>query len=100
MDAQKQVWSNFVALERACSNLPASSGDPIARMDQTPGEPMSRRTRVTEQLSTEIVRLYQAGQPSRLVAEELGISKSTVLKVLRSKAITARPTGARYSPLA
>lgn len=87
--------SIVVALERAWSNLPASREASTAA-DQLPNEPTGRRIRVTEQLSIEIVRRYLAGQPSRLVAEQLGVSKSTVLKVLNRKQVPVRPVGSRY----
>ncbi|MFL6162702.1 MAG: helix-turn-helix domain-containing protein [Jatrophihabitantaceae bacterium] len=69
---------------------------PTVDAGQQPGDTSSRRIRVTEQLSAEIVRRYQAGQPSRLVAEQLGVSKSTVLKELRLHQIAVRPIGVRY----
>jgi len=51
---------------------------------------------MTPQLRADVVRRYQAGEPSRVVAEELGIGKATVLKVLRSEGIQLKPMGARY----
>lgn len=87
----------FVVLERAWSNLAVRSAVPAPTSDQDPGPAMPRgRTRVTPQLRAEVVRLYQAGAPSRVVAEELGIGKATVLKVLRSEDVTLRPVGVRY----
>lgn len=44
-------------------------------------------------LLAKIVRQHQAGQPSGLVAEQLGVSKSTVPKVLRTLRVEVRPSG-------
>ena len=54
------------------------------------------RTRLTERLKDRVVELYEAGSTSRMVAEELGIGKATVLKVLREREAAIRPWGGRY----
>ncbi|WP_374222384.1 helix-turn-helix domain-containing protein [Rhodococcus sp. KRD162] len=54
------------------------------------------RTRMTERLKDRVVELYETGSTSRMVAEELGIGKATVLKVLREREATVRPWGGRY----
>ncbi|MFY2787087.1 helix-turn-helix domain-containing protein [Rhodococcus sp. MALMAid1271] len=54
------------------------------------------RTRLTERLKDRVVELYETGSTSRMVAEEVGIGKATVLKVLREREVTVRPWGGRY----
>lgn len=51
---------------------------------------------MTPQLRAEVVRRYRAGEPSRIVSEELGLGKATVLKVLRAEGVPLKPVGARY----
>jgi hypothetical protein len=93
----KLAWSNFLVLERAWSNLIVRSAVPTPPPDdELPSTDPRRRTRVTPQLRAEIVRRYQAGEPSRLVAEELEIGKATVLKVLKSAGVKLKPTGGHY----
>ncbi|WP_407336109.1 helix-turn-helix domain-containing protein [Dietzia kunjamensis] len=41
----------------------------------------------------EVVSLYEAGQTSRAVAEELQIGRTTVLKVLKQEGVMIRPQG-------
>lgn len=68
---------------------PNSEGEPVPA-------PPRRRTRVTPPLRAEVVRRYLAGEPSRVVAEELGIGKATVLKALKIEGVAVRPVGVRY----
>jgi hypothetical protein len=51
---------------------------------------------VTDVLRSEVARRYIAGQPSQLIAEELHIGKTTVLKILRAANVAVRPVGVRY----
>jgi hypothetical protein len=86
-----------VVLERAWSNLAIRSAVPSAGSDEGPvAAAPRRRTRMTPHLRAEVIRRYQAGAPSRVVAEELGIGKATALKVLHADGIALRPVGARY----
>ena len=55
-----------------------------------------RRVRVTDRLRADVVSRYQAGETSRVVAEETGASKATVLKILAEAGVQIRPTGAHY----
>jgi hypothetical protein len=97
MDLLKLAKSNVVALERAWSNLSARFAVPTSNLDDKATSPQpGRRTRVTSRLRAEVVRRYEAGAPSREVAEELGIGKATVLKVLRTEGVQLKPMGARY----
>ncbi len=87
----------LVVLERAWSNLSTRSAVPPPEIEDEPApvEP-GRRTRVTPQLRADVVRRYQGGEPSRVVAEELRICKATVLKVLRAEGVELKPVGVRY----
>ncbi|WP_425564331.1 helix-turn-helix domain-containing protein [Nostocoides veronense] len=49
--------------------------------------------RVLEKDKDRIVQLYQSGQTSLEVAEEVGVAKSTVLRVLHERGIPIRPWG-------
>jgi hypothetical protein len=51
---------------------------------------------MTPRLRVEVIRRYQGGAPSRVVAEEQEIGTATVLKTLKSQSIPVRPIGARY----
>lgn len=43
-----------------------------------------------------MVQLYGSGMSSREVAEEVGVAKSTVLRVLQAAGVEVRPQGVRY----
>lgn len=49
--------------------------------------------RVLEKHKDRIVELYQAGKTSLEVAEEAGVAKSTVLRVLHERGVPIRPWG-------
>lgn len=49
---------------------------------------------MTDRLEQRIVELYVEGLSSRLVAVELGVAKSTVLRVLKAAGVPSPPTGA------
>lgn len=51
---------------------------------------------MTITLRADVVRRYAAGQTSQLIAEELHIGKTTVLKILRAVNVEVRPVGVRY----
>jgi len=42
------------------------------------------------------VDAYELGQTSRQVAEEFALGRTTVLKILRTAAVTIRPQGKKY----
>lgn len=56
-----------------------------------PGDPGRRR--VTRKDRAEVVRLYELGLPARAVAEQIGMSKGCVLKVLKASGVMMRPQG-------
>jgi ABC-type hemin transport system substrate-binding protein len=43
-----------------------------------------------------VARRYTTGEPSQLIAEELHIGKTTVLKILRAANVAVRAVGVRY----
>lgn len=53
--------------------------------------PFNRRIRISTQ--NRAVALYERGSSSREVAIELDIGRSTVLKILRMRAVDVRPRG-------
>ena len=55
-----------------------------------------RRSRVTTTLRADVVARYQRGESSRVIAENCGIAKSTILKILRTEGIEVRPWRVRY----
>lgn len=54
------------------------------------------RTRITKSLRARVVEMYVGGTTSRIVAHELDIGKSTVLKILKESDVERRPQGAKY----
>ena len=95
----------FVVLSRARMNLrwryrldaPGTAAGP--EREARPGGRAileGRRTRVTDRLEQRIVELYATGWSSRLVANELGVAKATVLRVLKAAGVGVRPRVARY----
>lgn len=58
--------------------------------------PQRQRARITSRLRADVVKAYQAGATSRLVAEEFNIGKSTVLKILSQAGVDRRPQGIKY----
>lgn len=60
------------------------------------GEERLVRQRVTDRLRGEVVRLYESGQSSRRVADEVNLARSTVLKILKQQGVVIRPPGTRY----
>ncbi|KAA1378323.1 helix-turn-helix domain-containing protein [Aeromicrobium fastidiosum] len=73
------------------NNLPAL-GSP-ARRDPSKAKPRAGRRRITEKDRRRIVELYERGVSSRAVASEVGLSKATVLNVLKSEHVVRRPPG-------
>jgi len=55
--------------------------------------PVAPSRRVLERDKDQIVELYLSGQTSLEVANEVGVAKSTVLRVLHERGIPIRPWG-------
>ncbi|MGV9825373.1 helix-turn-helix domain-containing protein [Gordonia sp. NPDC003429] len=83
----------MVVLAGAKANTPRSDKH---RADQAQPKQQRLRSRVTEQLRRDVVRLYEGGMTSRAVAEQVGLGRTTVLNVLRREGVVIRPHGARY----
>lgn len=103
---RKDTGSNvyfLVALASALPNTPVTRVVPTDRAvsdeagppaDPPPPAPPGRR-RVTRKDRAEIVRLYESGLSALAVAEQAGVSKTSVLNVLKSEGVTVRPWGSR-----
>lgn len=50
-----------------------------------------RRTRVTDGLERRTVELYEQGLSTRAVAEDTGIARTTVLRILKDRGVVMRP---------
>ncbi len=55
-----------------------------------------RRTRMTDRVEHRTVELYELGLSTRQVAEQVGIAKTTVLRVLKARGVMVRPQGVVY----
>jgi len=53
----------------------------------------SRRARMTDALSRQVVERYGAGENARAIAAALGVSKTAVYGVLHREGVPVRPTG-------
>jgi DNA invertase Pin-like site-specific DNA recombinase len=91
--------AGFVVLSRARLDLrwrkdadkPEQAGGPLR--EPGPGGRAvldGRRTRMTDSLEQRVVKLYGRGRSTRSVATELGIAKTTVLRVLKSRGVRPR----------
>ncbi len=56
--------------------------------------PKMRRVRVTQAMRQEVLDRYAAGDPTRVVAAAVGVSKTTVLAIVKQAGVT-RPWGVR-----
>lgn len=75
-------------------NLNTLDQVPAPSARSTPTRPPQRRLRRADE--AKICELYQQGMSSRRVAEEMGVAKSTVLRVLKAAKVEMRPWGVRY----
>lgn len=85
---------DLVALAQIKINTPHRLRPPSDRLRIGPS---SARTRVTAKHRTSIVELYVGGMSALAVAEEVGVAKATVLRILRQGGVGIRPQG-RHSP--
>jgi transposase-like protein len=51
---------------------------------------------VTDRLERQTVELYERGLSARAVAAEVGIARTTVLRILKSRGVNVRPAGVVY----
>lgn len=78
---------NFVALAQLTLNTPVVRESSTARVREV----VVKRRRVTGRDRAQIVELYNKGKSSRAVAQEVGVAKSTVLRVLGEAGVEMRP---------
>lgn len=83
----------IVALASFSANTPVALRPPAARLDD---RRQSGRRRITARDRAQIVALYEQGKSTRYVADEVGVSKATVLTVLKRANVPMRPVGAHY----
>ncbi len=92
----------LVVLRRASLNLRWRYRDQTAPLADAPERAAAtggrailggRRTRVTDTLEHQTVELYERGLSSRAVAAEVGIARTTVLRILKSRRVNVRPPG-------
>ncbi|QQM51881.1 helix-turn-helix domain-containing protein [Rhodococcus pyridinivorans] len=65
--------------------------------DQGISERRPFRSRITARTRAEAIELYNSGLSALDVAEQLGVGKSTVLKILKHEGVTVRPRGKRIT---
>ncbi|MGV9671358.1 helix-turn-helix domain-containing protein [Gordonia sp. NPDC003504] len=82
-----------VVLAGAKANTPRSA---VRRPEQAKPKHRRLRSRITEQLRSDVVRLYEDGMTSRAVAGEVGIGRTTVLNILKREGVEIRPHGVHY----
>ncbi|WP_203566307.1 helix-turn-helix domain-containing protein [Aestuariimicrobium ganziense] len=87
------TWTFLVALASFSANTPVALRPPAARLDD---RRQSGRRRITARDRAQIVELYEQGKSTRYVADEVGVSKATVLTVLKRANVPMRPVGAHY----
>jgi len=80
------------------AGLIAPDGKPIFRSDSSPeqisvSEPFKLNQRLNPAIVAEIVARYEAGEPSTALAVAFGISKGSVLKLLREAGTQIRNQG-------
>ncbi len=51
---------------------------------------------MTDRVEHRTVELYELGLSTRQVAEQVGIAKTTVLRVLKARGVMVRPQGVVY----
>ncbi len=49
-----------------------------------------------DKLEHRTVELYQQGLSTRLVAQEVGVARTTVLRILKARGVRVRPQGVVY----
>jgi hypothetical protein len=86
----------LVVLGRVNLNTRRSVNPPSARTS-TSAKPKGR-TRITTRLRADVVEYYSGGNVSALqAAEQFGLGKSTVLKILKEADVSVRKHGQRLS---
>lgn len=84
----------MVVLARLNSNTAVSLRPSTARLRV---RPPTGRTRVTAKHRQRVVDLYLTGRSALDVAEEMGLGKTTVLRILKEAAVLVRKQGRRLT---
>lgn len=84
----------MVVLALAKVNTPVALRPPAVR----PARPPMKRVRMTQEMRQEVLDRYRAGATTRVVAEAVGVSKTTVLTIVKLAGVT-RPWGVRHDRL-
>lgn len=87
--------SRLVALSQLTINPGVKSGPRADRL-RAPQPAMSAHRRITRSTKDQVVRLYERGIDSLNVAKQVGVAKSTVLRVLHERGVNVRPRGVKY----
>ncbi len=82
--------TSLVVLASANLNTPVALRPSAVRRVR----PKMRRVRVTQAMRQEVLDRYAAGDPTRVVAAAVGVSKTTVLAIVKQAGVT-RPWGVR-----
>jgi hypothetical protein len=80
------------------AGLLSPGGKPIARSDRSteqinPAQPFKLDQRMKAEILLEIVARYEAGEPSTAIAASFGLSKGSVIRLLREASIPIRNQG-------
>ena len=84
----------LVVLASANLNTPVALRPPAVR----PARPKLKRVRMTQAMRQEVLDRYATGDPTRVVAAAVGVSKTTVLTIVKQAGVT-RSWGVRYDYL-
>lgn len=80
------------------AGLISPDGRPIPRSDRStdqvkPAQPFKLDQRLKPEIVAEIVATYEAGEPSTVIAASYGLSKGSVIRLLRDSGVTIRNQG-------
>ncbi len=84
---------NLPRLEKRLVRLVRESEGTCRQPSPRPDPPLPHRKRLTPDQVSDLVQRYQAGQPLRELASELGTSRPVVARFLRTAGVTLRPRG-------
>lgn len=84
----------MVVLASAKANTPGALKPPAVRCPRR----KLKRVRVTQAMRQEVLDRYVSGDPTRVVAEVVGVSTTTVRTILKQEGLS-RPWGLRYDYL-
>lgn len=88
-----QHLSNLPRLEKRLVRLLRKPSAGCQEPPPRPDPPLPHRKRLPPEQVSELVRRYQSGTTLRVLAAELGVSRSVVGRVLRTAGVSLRPRG-------